>query len=326
MAAPPEAEYRERKRKWGVGAPSGVDEAAHAAAAAAAAAATTLNRRLAGGADKPFREFEINDHPGRRFAMMSANIRTVEAKHGVVIVSKGRFIPPSEPVPPADAPDHERKLFLKIRGETMESVDEAVSQIEGIMAQRGGDAKVWADMDVLSVPHLDVVDRLTGPGGEYLKFIEAETGANVTISGRGSSGDYSGRDNLHLAIKGEAGAVQQAKGLCFSLVKSVRGVYDEYRQRYYGVAPRRQHGSGRWLSGGWGYGNDVQAAADAPPPPALPAMGGEAAPPAGIGGGVAPVGLNGVPPPPPPAPPITNGIANQGGFDDAPPPPPPPPI
>ncbi|CAN8071717.1 unnamed protein product [Agarophyton chilense] len=130
---PVESDRHERKRKWD--APPSPDPAL----------------RPPPHADTPFREFEINDHPGRRFAMMSANIKTVEARHNVVIVSKGRYISPAEPPPPPDAPDHERKLFLKIRGNQAADVDAAVQHLLSIMAyverDRNEVHRVWADMD-----------------------------------------------------------------------------------------------------------------------------------------------------------------------------------
>lgn len=202
------------------------------------------------------REFEINDHPGRRFAMMSTNIRAVERRHGVVIVSKGRYISSESEPPPADAPDADRKLFLKIRGPVQPAVDAAVEDLTEIMT-RGVDSsrteRIWADMDVAAAPGLDVLQRLAGPDGEYLNFIEKETGCSATLAGRGS--EEPTRDGLHILIRGQGAGVAHARYLAISLVKAVQPVYDDYRHTYFGVArPVRKGGNNnRWLSGGSGF-------------------------------------------------------------------------
>ena len=315
-----------RKRKWDATVDEGGDSN-DAAVAAAAAAAAAASARRAHGSDKPFREFVINDHRGYRHAMMSANIRAVEMRHKVVIVSKGRYIAPDDMQPSDDAPDDQKKLFLKIKGDTEEQVNEAIKHIENIMVRGGttGDyVKVWADMDVMATPYLDVIDRLRGVDDEYLKYIEAESGVSVTVSGRGSSPTYSGRENLHLLLKApeNGGNISKAKALCYSLVKTVQGVFDEYRQQYFGIAPTRRHGSGRWIN----------RSKDTVPPSvmnAAPMM--DSAPPPPPGNHMMHNAEGGAAPPPPPPPPMSPpppppdgpNVGLAASVPDIPPPPPP---
>lgn len=236
---------------------------AAAAAVAVAAAAGTTNKGFC------VREFEINDHPGRRYAMMSNNIRSVERHHRVVIVSKGRYFPPGSEPPPADARETERKLFLKLTGQTSGEVDAAIEEIQGIMSRTSSTSehhhhhhhhhvrpeRIWADMDLDGAPGLDILERITGPDREYFDYIEKETGCTLTLVGRGL--DDNTRDRLHILIRGTNPMfTSRAKALTLSLVKTIQPVYDEYRQRYFGlVRPPRKGGAGnRWLSGGVGGG------------------------------------------------------------------------
>lgn len=258
---PPPREESRRKRKWDdgpTGPPASDAEAAAAAASAAAEAAAALSRTRA-AIDRPdehSREFEINDHPGRRFAMMSANIRAVEQRSGVVVVSKGRYYPPGERRAPLPGDEH-RPLFLKIVGPGPAAVAAAVAHIEEVMAPRAQDParpdRVWADMDAASAPAFDVVARMRGPDGAYLRYIEEKSGARVEVAGRGVVPHA--RENLHFAVRGDAQAVADARTLCQSLCRAIRPVFEEYRKRHYpdavgqGFGNGRQGGTPEWMSG-----------------------------------------------------------------------------
>lgn len=305
-----------RRRKWDAisAGPRDVDAPPSEETSASAKPASVEPSANAARSDS-VREFEINDHPGRRFAMMSANLKSVESHTGVVIVSKGRYYSPNEPAPSEEAPDAERKLFLKIKGTDETAVREAVAMLEGIMAQRSGSGageveRVWCDMDAGLAPEFELVTRLTGVDGEYLKYIEQESGAKVTISGRGSVG-YVGRENLHLAIRADGlSKLGAAKSLAYSLIRTVQPVYKEHVGRHYGIRAwsggRGRFGGGQGMQRSKWLGNAQlepagrQYARPAPGPPA--------------------VALSPPPPPPPgPPPPPPPGLPPPG------PPPPPPP-
>ncbi len=274
-----------RKRKWDEGPPTGAPDPAAAAAAAAAAVGV-----------EHVKEIEINDHAGRRFAMMSANLKSVETRANVVIVSKGRYYATGEARPGGAVPDELRPLFLKVRARDAAGLALAQTLLDEVMA-RGNTAQVWADMDPAAAPAFDLVDRLRGgPGAPYLAFIEQEAGAKVDVAGRGAVPHA--RENLHFAVKGEPAAIAKARAMCNSLLAAVRPVYENYRSTYYKTPspPPMQHH--RAVNNG--VPPPPHDSANPPPPPPPP-------PPA-----------HGVPPPPPPpeAPPL---------LVDAPPPPPPPP-
>lgn len=227
----------DRKRRW--------DQPQHgttdpALAAAAVAEQLTRQRTHSPVADPGhIREFEINDHPGRRFAMMSATIKSIESKTGVLIVSKGRYYPPNTSPPPKDADDANRKLFLKIRGVSQEAVEAAISAINDAMnggTQRDSE-RVWCDMDASVAPQFRLLERLRGIDNEYVNWIEKETGVKLSLAGKGTGDDS--RDNLHFSIRANGGHISAAKSMCFSLVRAIQPVYNDYVLKYYGIRPRR---------------------------------------------------------------------------------------
>lgn len=339
----------DRKRRW---------DAVAAAPAAPPPPSDALKPTLRPATADTFsvREFEINDHPGRRFAMMSTNIRSVERKHDVVIVSKGKYIPPSEPYP--DSPPSEeqsRKLFLKLRGATDAAVSAAIDEIVLIMS-RGGEhgriERIWADMDAEGAPGLDLAGRLLGgKNRENFAFIETETGSILTLVGKGIDGNV--RDRLHISIKGGTSiATSRAKMLSLSLVKTLQPLYDDYRARFFGIAKpaRKNHANtSRWLSGSNAYRGKPGGPMVPPPPggnngplppPPMQPMPPQGMPPPQFGppppfhgvmqmppGTSAPPPMHSMPLPPPPPP--EEGAGHKTGSHPPPPsstsPPPPPP-
>ena len=299
MQSPTGAAPPRRKRKWDEGPITGGtgDTAAQdpSAAAAAAAAAVTLEH---------VKEIEINDHAGRRFAMMSANIKSVETRANVVIVSKGRYYAPGESKPTHVVPDELRPLFLKVRATDAAGLALAQTLLDEVMA-RGNNAQVWADMDPAAAPAFDLVERLRGgPGAPYIAFIEKESGAKVEVAGRGAVAHA--RENLHFSVKGEQQSIAMARGMCNSLLAAIRPVYEAYRATYYKTQsstppPPSNHHHHRALNNGVPPPPPPMVDNNLPLPPPPPPPPHDAPPP---------------PPPPPEAPPH---------LVDAPPPPPPPP-
>eukprot|EP00177_Eucheuma_denticulatum_P000890 GFKZ01001612.1.p3 GENE.GFKZ01001612.1~~GFKZ01001612.1.p3 ORF type:complete len:110 (+),score=5.79 GFKZ01001612.1:951-1280(+) len=106
--------------------------------------------------------------------------------------------------------------------------------------------RVWCDMDAMMAPELEVCKRLRGVGGEYTRWIEGETGAVVTLAGRGSGAGEGVRDNLHFIIRGGTGQTGLARGLCYSLVRCVQAVYNEHVNRWYGGRGAVRRGGRVW--------------------------------------------------------------------------------
>lgn len=210
-----------------------------------------------GGEKQPTREVEINDRANRRHAI--SNIKTVEARTGAAIVTRGVYYPPdADPPPPPSTPNtplDKRKLYLLVTAESADVVDRAVTMIEsylneslnttggntvhgssgntsGTIAGNGID-RVWCDMDIASAPGFDVLERLRGPGREYFQFIERESGATVELAGRGAISGYA-RENLHIAIRAPSPKANvHARSLCMSLVHAIQPIFNEYRQKYF---------------------------------------------------------------------------------------------
>lgn len=326
----------DRKRKWdqpSSAAPTAppADDAASAALAAASRINASSGAPIATGPaapDRPSREVEINDAPNRRHAI--ANIKTIESRSGASLVTRGKYYAPGAPGPAggADASPDERKLFLLVTAETEGAVEKACEVLASYLAPNAatnsGVDRVWCDMDASTAPGFDVVDRLAGVAGEYLMYIEKETGASVCLGGRGTTPGFV-RENLHVAIRApNARANSHARKLATSLIQAVQPIFNEYRSKYF---PNLQRGGGggrgRGSMGGAGMGGMQR-----PPPPGMQQGYGRGMPapyqqqqhmqsmqapgmPHG-GRGMMPMAVPGGPPPPPPPP------------DDLPPPPPPP--
>lgn len=211
------------------------------------------NRAHVGGIldtpERPSRELEINDRPNRRHAISS--IKSIEAKCGASIVTRGVFYPPdADPPPPLctpDTPQDKRKLYLLVTAATMASVEAAIDMLEVCMSDRQhsgqgqcgphsswtGFDRVWCDMDMSTAPGFDVLERLRGPNNEYLNYIARESSASIEIGGKGAVPGYT-RENLHLAITApnpKAGA--RARALCLSLIQAIQPIFNQYRATYF---------------------------------------------------------------------------------------------
>lgn len=295
MQTSPTETAARRKRKWDEGPPPDGGDALVATATPdlreTSPTAPTLvqPRTLSVAHGEHVRELEINEHPGRRFAMMSANIKMVEARADVVIVPKGKYYPPNEPHATGGG-DESRPLFLKVRAKTAVSLSQAISLLEDVMARgstAANNATVWADMDPALAPAFDLLERLRGgPDATYIRYIEKESGARVELAGRGAV--PAARDNLHFSLRGEPAAVASARTMCASLIRTIRPHFEEYRLTYYKDGPSPPPPRAPYA-----HGAPQQQLEPPPPPPPQPA----APPPPPV-----------QPPPPPP---------------DAPPPPPP---
>ncbi|CAG5133643.1 unnamed protein product, partial [Candidula unifasciata] len=84
-------------------------------------------------------------------------------------------------------------------------------------------------------PNFDTKNKLLGPGGSYLQHIHAETGAHVSLRGRGSGCfDLNGADSIepmHVHIEHESLlGLQEAKKLAENLIQTVQQTYVSFQQ------------------------------------------------------------------------------------------------
>ncbi|CAM6037443.1 unnamed protein product [Sphagnum compactum] len=170
------------------------------------------------------REIIINDaDPGVRYKLTKRQTQEeIQAKTGAVVITRGRFRPPTEP------PDSEKPLYLHISAgvqlkdttERIKSVDAAAALVEEMMkqglpsagtVQNGGGGpplSLVVNVGFFDDPSFNLVGRIRGPNDRYLKHIMTETGTEVAVHGKGSGylESFSGEEAqqpLHLLITGD---------------------------------------------------------------------------------------------------------------------------
>eukprot|EP00741_Cyanophora_paradoxa_P013748 tig00020710_g13271.t1 len=253
----------------GVPAGAAADAAREAAARAAREAAAKINEQLGKqqpptpsgvlvGVSKPGalsdstsapsgpvqKEFPINHYPPHlRFLLTKGdNHRAIAAETGASVTNKGKYVPPGQ-----QAVGDEKPLYLLVSGPSEEAVEKAIDKLHTIAQSNDGKSqrpefapraprmvsyRVWVNMQPMD--GFDLFGKLRGPDDSYLKHIEKETGAMLSIRGRGSgfkeeSGEESA-ENLHVFCQAPNHQVlDSAKSLASNLIATVRKQYDEHR-------------------------------------------------------------------------------------------------
>eukprot|EP00736_Rhodelphis_marinus_P002549 Rmarinus@m.8403 len=239
-----ESTRRERKRKWDQADPGSealVQEAKRRAEEAAARLAKTLDVKK-GNFEA---ELDINSQPPhKRYRLTSSSFhKEVHEKTGCAVNIRGRYLQ-------TVGYSSEKPLTICIDGNKQEEVDQAVELIksEMVLSEQTGDTtngtkkedepkmnasgqydeKVFLDMEDL--PGFGLFGRILGSKGSYVKHITTQTGARVTIRGKGSTFTGPGStEPLFLYIEApSAEALTKAKDLAKNLVDTVRKTYDHF--------------------------------------------------------------------------------------------------
>lgn len=138
-------------------------------------------------------------------------------------------------------------------------------------------------IDLEPIPGFNLRAQVVGQGGQYVKYIQQETGCRVQIKGRGSGfmEHDTGRESdeqmyLHVAYvqcpdsrlkiyvfadtmyyrSPEAEKVQQAKQMCVELLESVREQYEKFKERPpRSAGPRGGYHDDQQSGGGYNRGD-----------------------------------------------------------------------
>ncbi|KAL3680435.1 hypothetical protein R1sor_023391 [Riccia sorocarpa] len=194
------------------------------------------------------REITINDaEPGVRYKLTKRQTQEeIQVKTGAVVITRGRYRPPNGPV------DAEKPLYLHISAgvqlkdtaERIRAVDQAAAMVEEMLKQGRQPSVTAASVGAVTAttaspfsvtiyvgfepePSYNLVGRIRGPNDQYINHIMNETGATVTLRGRGSGNrEASGEElpqPLHLYITSDnPKSLEDAKVLAENLLLTVR--------------------------------------------------------------------------------------------------------
>ncbi|WWC59505.1 uncharacterized protein I303_102061 [Kwoniella dejecticola CBS 10117] len=271
------------------------------------------------------KDIEVNDLRNRYVLTKGSTQKQIEEETGASVVTKGVWVPDRSKMPPGEAP-----LYLHIVATSQSILDAAVAKVQELIDQElgplldqrtiiarnralglpppeqttlpGGRQK-WPEeklyISLESLRNFNVRAKTVGPGGMFVKYIQAETGARVQIKGQGSGfmENDTGResdDPMHINIAAPTqDQIDRAKVLCNDLLEVLRQEWSKARdamaaqQQHHNQGGVYQQGYGTYAPQGQQGGQDAYAAYYAQQngqngtplsaPSATPAAGGAAA-------------------------------------------------
>ncbi|KAK0181236.1 hypothetical protein PV327_003537 [Microctonus hyperodae] len=211
------------------------------------------------GADVFTTEFEINETPPSARTLLTKGYIQDEINtfSGATVSTRGRFMTEQE----KGRCPNERPLYLYIQGHTKHNIDLAIQKINEIIKTEHQSSLNRPSRFTNAPPPLmslhtgvpsvekicvgienapqgfDLRGRIIGAGGANLLYIRGETGATVTLRGRGSQfmDPVLGAESpepLHLYIEHpKPDALQNAKQLAINLIQTMQSELQSYIQQ-----------------------------------------------------------------------------------------------
>ncbi|WRT64737.1 uncharacterized protein IL334_001671 [Kwoniella shivajii] len=199
------------------------------------------------------KDIEVNDLRNRYVLTRGPTQKQIEEETGASVVTKGVWVPDRSKMPPGEAP-----LYLHIVATSQSILDAAVAKVQELIDQELGplidqrtlvarnramglppppeavpagrqkwpEEKLYINLE--SSRNFNVRAKTVGPGGMFVKYIQAETGARVQIKGQGSGfmENDTGResdDPMHINIAAPTvEQIDRAKVLCNDLLEVLR--------------------------------------------------------------------------------------------------------
>ncbi|KAG7445113.1 uncharacterized protein BT62DRAFT_933531 [Guyanagaster necrorhizus] len=239
------------KRKWDQPGPAaaeggGLDETKTAvdAAAAAAAIAAKIAAQFAEGLAKDAHEadytkdIDINDVRNRYMLTKGSTQQEIHEATGASVSTKGTWYPDRSKATEKDPP-----LYLHVMASSPEILQQAIDHINQLIAidlgslvedkkDRLREKRKWPEeklpVGLESIRNFHIRAKVVGPQGQFVKYIQQETGTRVQVKGIGSAflEPETGRESdepLYIHITGpEEGQVARAKVLTEDLLLVVR--------------------------------------------------------------------------------------------------------
>ncbi|TKA82297.1 hypothetical protein B0A55_01462 [Friedmanniomyces simplex] len=206
------------------------------------------------------KDVEINDLRNRYTLTKGSTQKMIKEKTGADVTTRGNYYPDKSMATAANPP-----LYLHITSTTKDGLEKAVQEIDALMQQdlpnlvderrfRRRDQeqqppverdhlgrRKWPEeripIDLEPIPGFNLRAQVVGAGGSYVKHIQSETRCRVQIKGRGSGfmEHDTGRESdepMYLHVAGpDPAEVENAKGMCISLLDSVKESYDAFKER-----------------------------------------------------------------------------------------------
>ncbi|XP_012282033.1 extensin-2 isoform X2 [Orussus abietinus] len=211
------------------------------------------------GAETYTTEFEINETPPSARTLLTKGYIQDEINNfsGATVSTRGRFMTEQEKL----RCPNERPLYLYVQGHTKHNIDLAVEKINEIIKTEHQSSLNRPSRFTNAPPPLmslhsgvptvekicigienapqgfDLRGRIVGTGGANLLYIRGETGATVTLRGRGSQfiDAVTGTESpepLHLYIEHpKPEALQNAKQLAINLIQTMQSELQSYIQQ-----------------------------------------------------------------------------------------------
>eukprot|EP01117_Protostelium_nocturnum_P006751 TRINITY_DN2427_c1_g1_i5.p2 TRINITY_DN2427_c1_g1~~TRINITY_DN2427_c1_g1_i5.p2 ORF type:complete len:365 (-),score=120.90 TRINITY_DN2427_c1_g1_i5:1852-2946(-) len=193
------------------------------------------------------KEFDINDlkQPMRLYLCKGATQAVITQQTGAVIRVKGSYIQPTSESNLSST--GEKGLHLLISGNTPAEVDAAIEKIKEIIDKDSNrknpfDVPVYGNYIAHTIPvNLDplngfnVIGKLLGPSGAFVKHIQQNSSAKVQLRGKGSRYDEAGSKDSEEPLSFLISAsnqiqVDSATKLIEDLLATVRKEYNQFAQ------------------------------------------------------------------------------------------------
>ena len=147
-------------------------------------------------------DIEINDQKNRYMLTKGQTQAQIHNDTGAVVTTKGTWYPDKSMATRDDPP-----LYLHITAVSREMLDAAIAKVEELMAQdlpqliedrgvrrpdqeRPRERRKWPEekvpINLESIRNFNIRSKIVGPGGMFVKYIQAETNTRVQIKGIGS--------------------------------------------------------------------------------------------------------------------------------------------
>ncbi len=171
----------------------------------------------------------INHLPGpKRFQLTKkATVEDCRERFGVYAVVKGVYQPPDAPPDLTNEP-----IYLELRGPSLSTVNACLKYLKDLLlaedAAPAHSGKVYVPVPAKSP--FNVVAKIVGPSGEFVKHIKKQANCQVQIAGKDCGvKQFENDDELHIRLDAHsAEGLAKAKQLTQDLVDHVMQQYDEW--------------------------------------------------------------------------------------------------